>query len=131
MTAHTKAFRNPIGRVRGLGSAREGTAHWLGMKITAVALVPLGIWFIISALSLAGSDYFEALRWFQNPAHGLVMLLFLGFGLYHSAHGVQVVIEDYLSSHTLKMVALVANILVHLGLAAAAALALITVLLKS
>lgn len=123
-------LRSDIGRVKGLGSAREGTAHWIGMKVTALALVPLGVWFIISALSLAGADYFDALHWFQNPLHALVMLLFLGFGLYHSAHGVQVVIEDYISSHALKITALIVNSILHLGLAAAAALALITVLLK-
>lgn len=125
-----RGLRSAIGRVRGLGSARDGTLHWIGMKVTAIALVPLGVWFIISALSLASADHATAIIWFKDPMHALVMVLFLGFGLHHSAHGLQVVIEDYIAGHGVKTVLLIVNVLAHLALAAAAALALISVLLK-
>ncbi len=106
-------LRSPLARVRGLGPAKEGgTAHWWAQRMTAIALVPLTVWFVISAISMVGADYAEFRAW--AGAHGNpVLLILLTITVYHHGQlGMQVIIEDYIHHEAAHFTAL---ILVKLG----------------
>lgn len=121
-----KALRSDLGHARGLGSSKDGTGHWWGMKITALALVPLSLWFMVSVIGLLGADVVGARAWLSAPLNAVAMLLFIGFSLHHSANGLQVVIEDYVSCPVSKTVMIIGNQLAHV---VAAALALYSILM--
>ena len=97
------SFRTPLGRVRGLGSAKDGTHHWWTQRLTAIALVPLTVWFVVSILMLAGTDRGAVADWLGNPltAGLLVMLIVVTFQ--HGLLGLQVVIEDYVHNVAWKI----------------------------
>ena len=97
------SFRSPLGTVRGLGSAKDGTAHWWAQRITAVALVPLAIWFVIGLLLLVGQDRAAVVAWFRNPISATLMVLLIGATFHHAQLGVQVVIEDYIHGEGAKL----------------------------
>ena len=88
-------LRTPLGRVRGLGSAKEGVSHWWAQRTTAIALVPLVLWFVASVISLVGADYPVAVAWFKSPFNAALMILLVVATFYHAVLGMQVVIEDY------------------------------------
>jgi len=118
-------MRTPLGRVRGLGSAKEGVGHWWTQRLTAVALVPLLLWFVASLVQLVGADYAHVVAWIARlPVAVLLCLLFVA-GFYHLSLGLQVVIEDYVHREPCRIVALV---LVKFGCWALAAAALFSVL---
>jgi succinate dehydrogenase / fumarate reductase membrane anchor subunit len=71
--------------------------------VTAVALVPLTIWFVWSVARYAGAPYAEVLEFLHNPINAVLMLLFVLAGLYHMVLGVQVVIEDYIHHEGRKL----------------------------
>lgn len=104
-------IRTPLARVRGLGSAKDGTHHWWMQRVTAVALIPLSIWFVYSLLSLSGADLASVQQWMQSSLHALLMLAFLGSATYHAKLGMQVVIEDYVHSPFPKYTLLLTNTL--------------------
>ncbi|MDX1922839.1 MAG: succinate dehydrogenase, hydrophobic membrane anchor protein [Alphaproteobacteria bacterium] len=131
MNTKSQSFRSDLGRVRGLGSAKDGTHHWWMMKISSFALIPLTFWFVISVLDLVGGDQVAIQQWLKHPLQAITLLLFIGFSLHHSANGLQTVMEDYIHSPFYKTVLLVANKLVHVVLAAVAAFSIITLALKN
>ena len=104
----------------------EGVHHWIGMKLSSAMLVPLGIWFVYSILQLAGASHAAALAWVTTPPNAIVLLLFLGLGLYHSAGGLEVVVGDYVHTPWRKNAILITSTVVHLVLGA---LALVSVLM--
>src|SRR5690606_5979046 len=83
-------LRTPLGRVRGLGSAKEGSHHWWMQRVTAVALVPLTLWFVASLLCLAGADHAPAADWLASPLTAVLMLLLIVATFHHLQLGVQV-----------------------------------------
>ncbi|HWK35246.1 succinate dehydrogenase, hydrophobic membrane anchor protein [Sphingomonas sp.] len=85
----------PIGRVRGLGSAKEGTHHWWNQRVTAAANLVLMLWFVISIARLPAYDYATATGWLQSPWAAIPMVLLIASVFYHFRLGLQVVIEDY------------------------------------
>lgn len=89
------SLQSPLNKVLGLGSAKEGTGHWWAQRTTAVALVPLTLWFAISLLNLDSSSYAVISRWIADPLHSILLILLLISLIYHSILGLQVVIEDY------------------------------------
>ncbi len=100
-------LRSPLGRARGLGSAKSGLGHWWAQRLSALALVPLSLWFIFSMLALAGAPHAAVLAWFGHPLP-LVLLLCLVLGTFHHMQlGLQVVIEDYIHSERLRLAGLV------------------------
>jgi succinate dehydrogenase / fumarate reductase membrane anchor subunit len=103
------AFKNPMSRVRGLGSAHSGVHHWIHQKVTALANIPLVLWAVWSAMTLAaaGSGYDVVRGFFAQPVNGILMLLFLLSVFYHAALGLQVVIEDYVHCERTKMLSLI------------------------
>ena len=115
----------PLGRARGLGSAKEGLHHWWAQRVTAVALVPLSLWFVISVIHLNGADQAQVHDWLRRPASAILMSLFIVATFYHLALGVQVVIEDYVHREGVKLTSL---LLVKGLIVLLAAAALFTVL---
>lgn len=100
------SFRTPLKQALGLGASHSGTAHWWAQRTTAVALVPLFIWFIIGLVRHSEADYASAQAWLGAPIPAVLMILFLATTFYHGALGLQVVLEDYVD-HKLARRALV------------------------
>lgn len=115
------SLRTPLGRVRGLGSAKEGVHHWWAQRITAVALVPLTLWFIFSLASLAGADAAEAAAFVAQPLNAVLLLLLIAATFHHLHLGIQVVVEDYIHSELAKLAILIAVKLLAVALGVAAA----------
>lgn len=124
-------LRTPIAQIRGLGSAREGVGHWKMQRLTAVANVVLVIWFLISAVSLAGAGYDETRAWLASPISTSLMLLLITSSFYHAKLGVQVVIEDYVHHEGIKLGALLAVTLMCIALGVACAVAILKTSLGS
>lgn len=89
-------LRSPLSKAVGLGSAKHGFSHWWWQRVTAIALIPLTLWFVYSILCLAGGSYDTASAWLSSPINATIMLLFVLTALYHAQTGLQVVIEDYI-----------------------------------
>jgi len=102
------SLQTPLARVLGLGSAREGVGHWWWQRLTAAALVPLGIWFVIAVISLVGAGYGEARAWVTAPLNMVLLIAFAAALLHHAQLGLQVVIEDYVHNEALKLSGLLA-----------------------
>ncbi len=121
------SLRTPLARVRGLGSAKEGVRHWWAQRLTAAALVPLTIWFVIAVLTMIGADHATFTAWLAAPLPALLMILFIVAGFHHMRLGIQVVIEDYVHG-TAKVVmqALLVAFTYTLGLACVLAVLRIT-----
>ncbi len=100
-------LRSPLSLARGLGSAKEGSHHWWVQRLTAVALVPLVLWFAISMVWVARADYETVVAWIGNPFNTAMLVLFLFTSFYHAILGLQVVIEDYVHGESAKIIALI------------------------
>jgi succinate dehydrogenase / fumarate reductase membrane anchor subunit len=96
-------MRSPLGRAIGLGSAKEGVEHWWLQRITAVALVPLSLWFVIAIIRLVGADSEGVRDWVGNPLPAIMLVLLLIATFYHAALGLEVVIEDYVHAELTKL----------------------------
>jgi succinate dehydrogenase / fumarate reductase, membrane anchor subunit len=92
------SLRSPLGQVLGNGSARGGSAHWYAQRVTAVALVLLGLWFACSLASLGGASREHVTAWLSTPLNSALAVLLVLVGAYHAALGLQVVFEDYVSA---------------------------------
>ena len=95
---NTQNMRTPLARAIGLGSAKEGSGPWWAERISAVALVPLTLWFAASIIAHTGSDYATFIVWLRTPLAAIMMILLLIVLFYHTALGLQVVVEDYVHS---------------------------------
>jgi succinate dehydrogenase / fumarate reductase membrane anchor subunit len=96
-------MRSPLGRAIGLGSAKEGVEHWWAQRVSALALVPLALWFVIAIIGLVGADRALVVDWVRHPGPAILLVLLLIATFYHGALGLQVVIEDYVDSKTLRL----------------------------
>ncbi|WP_428676262.1 succinate dehydrogenase, hydrophobic membrane anchor protein [Reyranella sp.] len=117
-------LRSPLNRARGLGSAKDGLHHWWAQRLTALALIPLVIWFAISLVTMSGADYGMVRAWIGSPVAMVLLILTIVIGLHHGQLGLQVVIEDYVHNDGLKLALIVAVrfIAVLFGLAAVVAI---------
>ena len=121
------SLRSPLGRVLGLGSAKDGSHHWWMQRVSSVALVLLSVWFLISLLTRGALDYVSVVEWMDHPVNAALLVLLVITVAYHSVLGVQVVLEDYVSNKGAKLVSLVANQFVHLTLGAIGVFAILRV----
>lgn len=123
------SLRSPLGRARGLGSAKDGTHHFWVQRVSAVALIPLALWLVFSLASLPGASYEQVQWWVGYPAVAVTLVLFIAAALYHSMLGVQVVIEDYVGHEGAKITALLLSKFFHFAVAAATIFAVLKIAL--
>ncbi|MGD8709437.1 MAG: succinate dehydrogenase, hydrophobic membrane anchor protein [Ectothiorhodospiraceae bacterium] len=100
-------YRTPIKHARGLGSAHHGVGHWWAQRLTAVALIPLLIWFTVGVAAHSGADYQQAVAWIGSPVNAVLLILTVVVLFYHGTLGVQVVLEDYVDNDALRLVLIV------------------------
>lgn len=122
----TKDRRSPLAIAIGLGSARAGSAHWWAERASAVALVPLALWFVASIIAHSGNDHAAFTAWLGTPLVSAAMILLLIALFHHTALGLQVVIEDYVHSG-MKVAAVIAVRLGCFGLAVVGVLAVLRI----
>jgi succinate dehydrogenase / fumarate reductase membrane anchor subunit len=105
-------MRSPLSRVRGLGAAHDGVAHWWAQRLTGIALVPLTLWFVWAMTGLLGADLAAMKAWMGTGQNAVLLILLIVSGMHHAQLGLQVVIEDYVHTESTKTVSL---ILIKLG----------------
>lgn len=101
-------MRSPLGRVRGLGAAKKGVEHWWAQRLTALALVPLTLWFVASAARLAGADHAAFAAWVAHPLNAVLLIALVAAGFHHMQAGLQVILEDYVHNEPVKVAAIIA-----------------------
>ena len=121
------SLKTPLGRVLGLGSAKEGTDHWWGQRVSAVAMIILGSWFVYSLLRLDSLTYLDVIRFIGVPLNAVLLSLLSLTLAYHSYLGVQVVIEDYVHAPGTKVVSLLLSRFAHIFVAIAAVYAILVI----
>lgn len=122
-----KSLRSPLGRVLGAGSAKDGSGHWWSQRVSAVALLLLGIWFLLALAQLPDFGHAQVLAWLARPWNAVLLLLLIVTLAVHSDLGIQVVIEDYVHQPFLKVASLVVTRFLHVLVASAAAFALLRI----
>jgi len=123
-------IRSPLGRARGMGSAKHGVGHFIAQRVTAAALVVLVFWGVLAALDLARGDYDSATDWLRSPLNAGLAVLLAVAGFWHMQLGMRTIIEDYFARPATKAVFLVANVFACFGGAALTIIALLKVALS-
>ena len=125
MSVGSNGMRTPLGTVRGLGSAREGTEHFWRQRLTAIANIPLTLFFVGFLVAINGAGFAETRAALANPFVSLILLMFVISGLYHMRLGMQVIIEDYIHTEATKLALLVLNTFFTVGVGIIAGFALL------
>ncbi len=112
------SLRAPLGRVLGLGTAKDGTDHWWGQRVSGIALVLLGLWFAASIVVLPSLEHASVVEFIGRPLNNVLLSLLSLTAAYHSYLGVQVVVEDYVHDHGYKIVSLILSRFAHVFVAA-------------
>ncbi len=120
-------LRTLLDKVIGPGSAQKGTGHWWRQRLTAIALIPLGLWFMLSVAAAGDFGYGTTIAWLARPLNAVLLSAFVLTLLYHSKLGVQVVIEDYVSSPRLQAGSLLLSVFIHLLLAMAGVISILRI----
>lgn len=121
------SLMTPLNRVLGLGQAKGAAEHWWFQRLTAVALIPLGLWFALALLALPSFEHGALVAWVRQPATSILLILMIVAVGYHSSLGVQVVVEDYVTGKGAKAVTLMGSTLAHVGLTIAAVFAVLKI----
>jgi len=101
--------QTPLARVEGLGAAHAGTDHFWRQRVSAVALIPLSLWFVYAALALVGADHGAVVTFLHKPFNAIAMALFVVATLHHSVLGLQVIVEDYVHTEGWKIALFLSN----------------------
>ncbi len=125
------SVQTPLGKVKGLGSARSGTHHFWQQRVTAVALLPLTLWFVWAVVRYTGAPYTEVIAFLGHPVSAVAMLLFVVAGIYHMMLGLRVVVEDYIQREGTKIALLMLTNFVAFAIAAVCVLAVLQIAIKS
>lgn len=96
------SFESDIGKVKGLGSAKHGFKHWWMQRMTAILLIPCGLYVLFGLVDANSAEM--VLAWLKSPVNAGIVLLFVLAASYHGALGVQVVVEDYIHNHSLNLI---------------------------
>ncbi|MBP0447048.1 succinate dehydrogenase, hydrophobic membrane anchor protein [Roseomonas sp. SSH11] len=96
MSDRQTRLQTPLRRVRGFGSAKNGTHHWWMQRVTSIALLPLTLWFAFSIAARAGDRWEVMAEWIARPFNAVLLIVLIAVGFYHTASGLQVVVEDYI-----------------------------------
>lgn len=126
MGEHKQVLRTPLGRVKGLGQ-HSGAHHWWVQRLSAVALVPLGLWFMVTVARIAGLPVQDVRAYLAEPFHVTLMILFLVAGLHHAQLGLQVIIEDYVHCGAVKFALLIGIKFLAVGLGVLGAVCLFAI----
>jgi len=111
-------MNTPISKVRGLGSAKDGTSNWITHRMTALANIPLTIFFVVSFVGNVGKGHAEWVAWIKQPLVSVLLILFIANFTHHMRSGLQEVIEDYVHDHGMKFTATLVNKFVCIIIAA-------------
>jgi len=122
-----ESIRTPLGRIRGLGAAKEGVHHFIVQRVTAVALLVLVPWFLVALLSAVRGGYQASVDFIANPFNAVLVLATVGASLYHMRLGMQVIIEDYIGKAGTRVVLLMLNTFIVFALFAAALFAVLEI----
>lgn len=120
------SYRSPLSQAKGLGSAKDGTLHFWYQRLTAIALIPLVLWFGFGFASLPG-DYHSMISYIQHPIVAIGLILLITMVFYHARLGVQVVLEDYVSSPAKRTILVILTGFICLVGALVGILAVITI----
>jgi succinate dehydrogenase / fumarate reductase membrane anchor subunit len=122
-------MRSPLGRALGLGTAGGGARHWWAQRLSALALAPLGAWFVVALLCRPNLGYAAVHAWASRPVNAVLLLLLVAVGCQHSYAGIEVIVEDYVPDKGRKLTALLLLRFAHVLTAAAAMLAVVRIAL--
>lgn len=121
------SLKTPLSRVKGLGSAKKGVSHFWMQRVTAAALIPLAVWLLASVVAYSGADYDAAILFLKDPINVTLLLLLIVAAFAHARLGLQVVVEDYIRREGTKIALLVLINFAAVGLAALAAVSLLSI----
>jgi succinate dehydrogenase / fumarate reductase, membrane anchor subunit len=122
-----RTMRTPLGRVRSKGSAKSGTEHFIGERVSSVALAVLSIWFLVLALSGLGGGFDAARALLTHPANAVAMILFVIASFYHMQLGLTVIVEDYIARPLTRSALLVLNAFICWAFAALGVFAILKI----
>ena len=125
------SLRTPLSRARGLGAAKEGIHHWWMQRLTAVALVPLTVWFAYSVAMLGTMDHETLVAWIRSPVVTVLLILLIVVGLYHMQLGLRVILEDYIHIGWFKLSAIIVMEFTSVVLMVAGVLAVLRIALEA
>ena len=120
-------YRTALSVVRGTGAAKDGPRHWWAQRLTAVALIPLGIGFVAVMIALVGGEYDAARAALAHPVAAALWILFTVALFHHAQLGLQVVVEDYVHTRGLKIAGIVAVKFAALALGATCVVSILRV----
>ncbi len=120
-------LRSPLGQILGLGTAKDGTSHWWGQRVSAIALLLLGLWFVVSLTTMSDFGYAAVVAFIARPIDSILLVLLTVTIAYHSYLGIQVVIEDYVHAPGIKVFALILSRFAHVLLVTAAVFAILKI----
>lgn len=126
------SFRSPLSKARGKGSSHEGLHHWIAVRMSAVALIPLSVWFVAFVMKIAalGLNRDTVAALIAQPGHALALLLFIVIGFYHATLGIQEVWLDYVSGKAKKTLVIWVSNIVCFFVAAAGVFAVLSIYFK-
>ena len=122
-------MKTPLAQARGLGAAKSGLSHWWHQRLTDIAMVGLVAWMCALVVMLAGADFDSAMRLLSYPINAAILILFVGVGFWHSALGLQVVLEDYVAHEGIRLTMIIALRMVLILLGAISMLSLLKIAL--
>ena len=125
----SNSMKTPLAQARGLGAAKSGLSHWWHQRLTAIAMVGLVAWMCALVVMLAGADFDSAMRLLSHPINAAILILFVGVGFWHSALGLQVVLEDYVAHEGVRLTMIIALRMVLILLGAISMISLLKIAL--